>query len=84
MLPPEARAEGGVASAAWDPERVPQGVEDVCEELRQEPGIDAVTLGRQVQERRTVSQARARVSSTPPVVVCDGLLLDLWSPTDPS
>ncbi len=34
-----------------------QGVEDVCEELRQEPGIDAVTLGRQVQERRTVSQA---------------------------
>ena len=35
-----------------------QGVEDVCEELRQEPGIDAVTLGRQVQERRTVSQAR--------------------------
>jgi len=33
-----------------------QGVEDVCEELRQEPGIEAVTLGRQVQERRTVSQ----------------------------
>ena len=30
----------------------------MCEELRQEPGIDAVTLGRQVQERRTVSQAR--------------------------
>ena len=57
MLPLEARAGGGKV-APGDPARVPQGVEDVCQELQKEDGIAAVRLGRQVQERRTVSQVR--------------------------
>ena len=38
------------------PVAIPQGVEDILNELSGERGIDEVTLGRRVEERRTVSQ----------------------------
>lgn len=38
------------------PVAMPQGVEDILNELSNENGIDEVTLGRRVEERRTVSQ----------------------------
>lgn len=38
------------------PVAMPQGVEDILNELSNEKGIDEVTLGRRVEERRTVSQ----------------------------
>ena len=36
--------------------RVPEGVEQVCRDLQSEEGISSIRLGRQVEERRTVSQ----------------------------
>ena len=38
------------------PTAIPQGVEDILNELVGERGVDEVTLGRRVEERRTVSQ----------------------------
>lgn len=38
------------------PATMPQGVEDILDELSNENGIEEVTLGRRVEERRTVSQ----------------------------
>lgn len=38
------------------PVAIPQGVEDILNELSEESGIEEVTLGRRVEERRTVSQ----------------------------
>lgn len=38
------------------PVTMPQGVEDILDELSNENGIEEVTLGRRVEERRTVSQ----------------------------
>jgi predicted RNA-binding protein with RPS1 domain len=38
------------------PVAIPQGVEDILNELSGEAGINEVTLGRRVEERRTVSQ----------------------------
>ena len=38
------------------PIAIPQGVEDILNELAGERGVDEVTLGRRVEERRTVSQ----------------------------
>lgn len=38
------------------PVAMPQGVEDILNELSSESGIEEVTLGRRVEERRTVSQ----------------------------
>ena len=35
---------------------IPQGVEDILNELSAESGVEEVTLGRRVEERRTVSQ----------------------------
>lgn len=39
-----------------------QGVEEVCRELLQEPDVESVNLGRQVAERRAVSQVRRSCS----------------------
>ena len=52
MLPVGGSGEGE------GPAPVPQGVEEVCRELRSEEGISGIRLGRQVVERRTVSQVR--------------------------
>lgn len=38
------------------PVNIPQGVKDICAELQKEEGIQSVFLGRQVEERRVVSQ----------------------------
>ena len=38
------------------PVDMPQGVEDILDELSKESGVKEVTLGRRVEERRTVSQ----------------------------
>ena len=38
------------------PVNIPQGVKDICAELEQEEGIESVVLGRQVEEKRVVSQ----------------------------
>ena len=38
------------------PVTMPQGVEDILNELSNESSIEEVTLGRRVEERRTVSQ----------------------------
>lgn len=35
---------------------IPQGVKDICSELEKEEGVDSVVLGRQVEEKRVVSQ----------------------------
>lgn len=41
------------------PVNIPQGVKDICAELEQEEGIESVVLGRQVEEKRVVSQVHA-------------------------
>lgn len=41
------------------PVNIPQGVKDICAELEQEEGIESVVLGRQVEEKRVVSQVYA-------------------------
>ena len=41
------------------PVNIPQGVKDICSELEKEEGIESVVLGRQVEEKRVVSQVRA-------------------------
>ena len=56
MLPLEEGGGGGGEGVG--PERVPKAVEEVCRELTSEPGVSGVRLGRQVIERRTVSQVR--------------------------
>ncbi|KAI7836676.1 hypothetical protein COHA_009452 [Chlorella ohadii] len=38
------------------PASVPQGVDEILEALAQQPGVEGVTLGRSVEEKRTVSQ----------------------------
>lgn len=38
------------------PVNIPQGVKDICSELEKEEGVDSVVLGRQVEEKRVVSQ----------------------------
>ncbi|KAL3160494.1 hypothetical protein ABBQ32_010805 [Trebouxia sp. C0010 RCD-2024] len=38
------------------PVNIPQGVKDICAELEKEEGIESVVLGRQVEEKRVVSQ----------------------------
>ena len=43
-------------SASSDPALVPTSIEGVCDALRAEPGVDAVKLGRQAEEKRAVSQ----------------------------
>jgi predicted RNA-binding protein with RPS1 domain len=55
VLPLEQDGEG-YAQVASVPADVPTGVEDILHELSKEDGIVGVTLGRRVQERRTVSQ----------------------------
>ena len=55
MLP----LEVGSSGEGEGPVRVPQGVEEVCRELKSEDGITGIWLGRQVIERRTVSQVRS-------------------------
>ena len=52
LLPAEMRE-----SVVQVPVNIPQGVKDICAELQNEEGIDSVFLGRQVEERRVVSQA---------------------------
>lgn len=42
-----------------NPVNIPQGVKDICAELEQEEGIESVVLGRQVEEKRVVSQVHA-------------------------
>lgn len=44
------------SSDEFVPVAIPQGVEDILNELSSENGIEEVTLGRRVEERRTVSQ----------------------------
>ena len=44
------------APAPYDPALVPTSIEGVCDALRAEPGVDAVKLGRQAEEKRAVSQ----------------------------
>ena len=44
------------------PVNIPQGVKDICAELQNEEGITSVFLGRQVEERRVVSQASCNTS----------------------
>jgi len=44
------------ASSSAAPALVPTSIEGVCEALRAEPGVDAVRLGRQAEEKRAVSQ----------------------------
>jgi len=46
----------GSADEKMVPVSIPQGVEDILDELSKEPGVGEVTLGRRVEERRTVSQ----------------------------
>lgn len=41
------------------PVNIPQGVKDICAELEKEEGIESVVLGRQVEEKRVVSQVHA-------------------------
>lgn len=50
--------EGGneYADVGSVPASVPAAVEDILEELSREEGVSGVTLGRRVEERRTVSQ----------------------------
>lgn len=43
------------------PVNIPQGVKDICAELQNEQGIESVFLGRQVEERRVVSQVSLAV-----------------------
>lgn len=38
------------------PAAVPAGIEEILEALAGQPGVEAVTLGRTVEEKRTVSQ----------------------------
>lgn len=48
----------GSADLSMDrvPASVPQGIEDILEALASQPGVQGVTLGRTVEEKRTVSQ----------------------------
>lgn len=56
MLP---RADGVQADVGAEGlGRLPEGVAQVCRDLQSEEGISAIRLGRQVEERRTVSQVR--------------------------
>ena len=48
------------------PVNIPQGVKDICAELQNEEGIESVFLGRQVEERRVVSQASYRLTHVCP------------------
>ena len=48
--------EGGFADMGAVPANIPTGVEDVLTELAKEDGVSDVTLGRRVEEQRTVSQ----------------------------
>ena len=58
------RVDAGAASTAGDggpsgdasPALVPTSIEGVCAALRAEPGVAAVKLGRQAEEKRAVSQ----------------------------
>lgn len=54
VLPLEGGA--GYADIGVVPTTVPAGVEDILNELSKEEGITEVTLGRRVEEKRTVSQ----------------------------
>jgi predicted RNA-binding protein with RPS1 domain len=53
VMPLDAAA---IADEKTVPVSIPQGVEDILDELSKEPGVGEVTLGRRVEERRTVSQ----------------------------
>eukprot|EP00890_Picochlorum_soloecismus_P005255 jgi/Picsp_1/5730/NSC_03089-R1_protein len=53
VMPLDAAASGDEKTV---PVSIPQGVEDILDELSKEPGVGEVTLGRRVEERRTVSQ----------------------------
>ena len=44
------------SSPSTSPALVPASIEGVCDALRAEPGVDAVRLGRQAEEKRAVSQ----------------------------
>ena len=44
------------------PVNIPQGVKDICAELEKEEGIESVVLGRQVEEKRVVSQVHSVLS----------------------
>lgn len=46
----------GYADVGSVPASVPAAVEDILDELSREPGVTGVTLGRRVEEQRTVSQ----------------------------
>ena len=56
VLPLDESSSGGLRGDEQVPVAVPQGVEDILNELSGEQGIEEVTLGRRVEERRTVSQ----------------------------
>jgi predicted RNA-binding protein with RPS1 domain len=57
VLPLEAGGAGGsYADVGSVPATVPSAVEDILDELSREEGVSGVTLGRRVEERRTVSQ----------------------------
>ena len=47
------------------PVNIPQGVKDICSELEKEEGIESVVLGRQVEEKRVVSQVHVAPAYKP-------------------
>lgn len=55
------------------PVNIPQGVKDICAELEKEEGIESVVLGRQVEEKRVVSQVHTECVRNLERVYC-GLL----------
>lgn len=48
--------EEGAEALGTVPTSVPQSIEEVASELEKEEGISGITMGRQVEERRTVAQ----------------------------
>lgn len=49
-------AEPALDKAAHVPAHIPAPIEGVCAALRAEPGVSAIRVGRQVEEKRAVSQ----------------------------
>lgn len=55
---PHLAPQSSYAAVDAVPAAVPQGVDEILEALSREPAVQAVSLGRCVEEKRTVSQAR--------------------------
>ena len=55
---PRPRLQAGSYEQLSVPAAVPQGVDEILEALDREEGIASITLGRCVEEKRTVSQVR--------------------------